>query len=52
MFDDGTNFTQEYRRRMDAKLDGIIDDVADLKINVITRLDGIERRLDLVELPH
>ncbi|MDQ6870252.1 MAG: hypothetical protein M3178_18665 [Pseudomonadota bacterium] len=50
-----------YLRRIDEKVDRVIDDVRDIKFRVtnfeegqagIQRRLGIERRLDLVDLPH
>jgi hypothetical protein len=42
------NLVLVYLRRLDEKFDRMAGDVADIKI----RLTNIERRLDLVELPH
>ena len=76
MVDAPDNLIFEYLRRLDTKLDRVIEDIGDLKIRmtaveekiaqvelsiagstaasieVEARLDRIERRLDLVELPH
>ena len=62
------NVALVYLRRIDEKVDRVIDDVRDIKFRmtnleegqagilrldrVDARLDRIERRLDLVELPH
>ena len=62
------NVVVVYLRRIDEKADRVIDDVRDIKfrvtnleegqagilrlVRVDARLDRIERRLDLVELPH
>ncbi|HEY4849116.1 MAG TPA: hypothetical protein VIH87_15350 [Methylocella sp.] len=77
MVDSPDNLIFEYLRRLDTKLDRVIEDIGDLKIRMMTaveagfaqgelsiagvnrridraeaRLERIERRLDLVELPH
>jgi len=62
------NVALVYLRRIDEKVDRVIEDVRDIKFRVTNleegqagilrldrvnaRLDRIERRLDLVELPH
>ena len=62
------NVALVYLRRIDEKVDRVIEDVRDIKFRVTTltkgklvsnaedlveaRLDRIERRLDLVDLPH
>ena len=46
MAEDVTNLTFEYLRRMDAKLDRILDEVGDLKVHVT----AVEERLAQVEL--
>ena len=66
MVDEPDNIVLIYLRRLDEKLDRVVDDVRDLKVRVTgveeglaginRRLDRVEtrleRRLDLVELPH
>ena len=62
------NVALVYLRRIDEKVDRVIEDVRDIKFRVTNleegqagilrldrvnaRLDRIERRLDLVDLPH
>ena len=48
MANEPDNIVLVYLRRLDEKVDRLMADVSDIK----TRLDRIERRLDLVELPH
>jgi hypothetical protein len=68
MMPEPDNVVVVYLRRIDEKADRVIDDVRDIKFRVTTltkgklvsnaedlveaRLDRIERRLDLVDLPH
>ena len=69
MADEPDNLFLVYLRRLDAKMDRVIDDLADVKVRltnleegqaVTSRrmdpieapLDRIERRLDLVDMPH
>jgi hypothetical protein len=52
MADDPSNHTLELLRRMDAKLDRIIDDVGDLKVRVTSLEENyaaMNRRLDRME---
>jgi predicted nucleic acid-binding Zn-ribbon protein len=59
MADDPANLTLEYLRRMDAKLDRLLDDVHDLKVRMTAveeavvgvhrRVDRVEARLDRIE---
>jgi hypothetical protein len=54
MADEPDNIVLVYLRRIDEKLDRLIDDVQDLKVRV-TALEegqaGINRRLDRIEMP-
>jgi archaellum component FlaC len=46
------NFVLEYLRRLDTKMDRVIDDLGDLKLrvtNVEEGLAGVNRRLDRLE---
>jgi hypothetical protein len=68
MMPEPDNVVVVYLRRIDEKADRVIDDVRDIKFRVTTltkgklvsnaedlveaRPDRIERRLDLVDLPH
>jgi hypothetical protein len=68
MMPEPDNVVLVYLRRIDEKADRVIDDMRDIKFRVTTltkgklvsnaedrveaRLDRIERRLDLVDLPH
>ena len=68
MMPEPDNVALVYLRRIDEKVDRVIEDVRDIKFRVTNlkegqagilrldrvdaRLDRIERRLDLVELPH
>jgi hypothetical protein len=68
MMPEPDNVALFYLRRIDEKVDRVIEDVRDIKFRVTNleegqagilrldrvdaRLDRIERRLDLVELPH
>jgi tetrahydromethanopterin S-methyltransferase subunit G len=54
MADEPDNLALRMLRRIDEKLDRLIEDVQGLKVrmtNVEARLDRIERRLELVEGP-
>ncbi len=56
------NLTLIDLRRLDAKMDRVIEDLADVKVRLTAveeavvrlthRVDRIERRLDLVDMPH
>ena len=63
------NLLLVYTRRLDAKMDRVIDDLSDIKIRLTNleegqvvmnrrldrlevRVERIERRLDLVDMPH
>jgi archaellum component FlaC len=51
--DEPDNIVLTYLRRIDAKLDRVIDDVQDLKVrmtNVEEGLAGVNRRLDRLEV--
>ncbi|MFZ5739332.1 hypothetical protein BJ123_10136 [Rhodopseudomonas thermotolerans] len=53
MADEPDNLVLTYLRRMDAKLDRVIDDVHDLKVRmtgVEEGLAGVNRRLDRLEV--
>ncbi|PZA12110.1 hypothetical protein DNX69_08800 [Rhodopseudomonas palustris] len=53
MADEPDNLVLTYLRRMDAKLDRVIDDVHDLKVGmtgVEEGLAGVNRRLDRLEV--
>jgi archaellum component FlaC len=53
MADEPDNIVLTYLRRIDAKLDRVIDDVQDLKVrmtNVEEGLAGVNRRLDRLEV--
>ncbi|MGP0061665.1 MAG: hypothetical protein ACLPID_20540 [Beijerinckiaceae bacterium] len=53
MVDAPDNLIFEYLRRLDAKLDRIIDDLNDLKVRVTNLeegLAGVNRRLDRIEI--
>jgi hypothetical protein len=68
MMPEPNNVALVYLRRIDEKVDRVVEDVRDIKFRVTNleegqagilrldrvdaRLDRIERRLDLVELPH
>jgi archaellum component FlaC len=52
MADEPDNLVLKYLRRIDEKLDRVIDDVADLKVRttaVEEALAGVNRRLDRLE---
>jgi predicted nucleic acid-binding Zn-ribbon protein len=59
MTDDPVNLTQEYLRRIDGKLDRLLDDMYDLKVRMTAveeavvgvhrRVDRVEARLDRIE---
>ncbi|MBA3810515.1 MAG: hypothetical protein H0X27_02505 [Caulobacteraceae bacterium] len=53
MVDEPDNLVLQMLRRMEAKLDRVIEDVQDLKVrmtNVAEALAGVNRRLDRLEL--
>jgi chromosome segregation ATPase len=53
MTDAPDNLIFEYLRRLDAKLDRVIDDLGDLKVRVTNLeegLAGVNRRLDRIEV--
>jgi hypothetical protein len=61
MMPEPDNVVQVYLRRIDEKVDRVIDDVRDIKFRVTNleegqarinrRLDGVETRLDRIERP-
>jgi predicted nuclease with TOPRIM domain len=53
MVDTPDNLIFEYLRRLDGKLDRVIDDLSDLKVrgtNLEEGLAGVNRRLDRIEV--
>ena len=52
MADDPTDFTLQLLRRMDAKLDRVLDDVQDIKVRLTAveeAVNGVNRRIDRLE---
>ena len=53
MTDEPDNLTLQLPRRMDAKLDRLLDDVQDIKIRLTSveeGLTGVNRRIDRIEV--
>ena len=54
MADEPDNILLIYMRRLDAKMDRVIEELADVhRVDRLeARVERIERRLDLVDMPH